>query len=239
MELRVLVWHVYRPKRPTETRQKRQEGETGKQQTKTTTAKNQRRTCKHTHINTWILHKNRVKEIKKKTGKKQNNRQALYQPTGKRKAKEGEQTKRKMVNQHSANQSKKKCNENSDTNCTHKNATDKEKTQGKKQTTGKNYFERKINFAQTLKARKGPRTAKQYSEVNLGIPNTLPTNRKKSFGFNFKKKMNQSIFLKKNSENCYWSRKSEQLCWCLFIGPLKNTWTNEGLANCVHNLREL
>ena len=107
VELRVLVWHVYRPKRPTETRQKRQEGETGKQQTKTTTAKNQRRTCKHTHINTWILHKNRVKEIKKKTGKKQNNRQALYQPTGKRKATEGEQTKRKMINQHSANQSKK------------------------------------------------------------------------------------------------------------------------------------
>ena len=125
------------------------------------------------------MHKNRVKEIKKNTGKRQNNRQALYQPTDKLKTKEGEQTKHKMVNQHSANQSKKKCNENSGTSCTHKNATDKEKTQGKKLTTGKNYFERKINFTQTLKARKGPRTAKQHSEANVDTPKHVVNEQKK------------------------------------------------------------
>ena len=53
------------------------------------------------------MHKNRVKDIKKNTGKKRNNRQALYQPTDKRKAKEGEQQSAKMTNQHSANQRKK------------------------------------------------------------------------------------------------------------------------------------
>ena len=92
------------------------------------------------------------------------------------------------MKQYSRNQSKKKCNGNSGTSCAHKNATDKEKTQGKKQTTGKNYFERKINFAQTLKARKGPRMAKQHSEANLAIPKHVVNKPKEKFRFQFKKK---------------------------------------------------
>ena len=54
--------------------------------------------------------------------------------------------------QHSRNDSEKQRNENDNTVCTHKNATNVEKSQGKNRTTQKNYFERKTNLGETAKA---------------------------------------------------------------------------------------
>ena len=98
-----------------------------------------------------------------------------------------------MIKQYSRNQSKKKCNGNSGTSCAHKNATDKEKTQGKKQTTGKNYFERKIIFVEPTNAEKGARTAKQQQRGQL----CLSQRRRQqviNFGFNLKKNESIRIF---------------------------------------------
>ena len=52
----------------------------------------------------------------------------------------------RTAKRHSRNQSKKKCNENNNTVCVHKNATRQKKMQGKNKTTAKNYLQRKINI---------------------------------------------------------------------------------------------
>ena len=102
----------------------------------------------------------------------------------------------RMIKQYSRNQSKKKCNGNRGTSCVHKNATDKEKMQGKKQTTGKNYFERKIIFATTTKAVNTIRKTEQYNEAGQPSPKQVANRASKKFRFQFKKKMNQSEFFK-------------------------------------------
>ena len=126
----------------------------------------------------------------------------------------------KPAKQQSRNQRKKTNNENSNTVCIHKTATTGEKTQGKKQTTGKNYFERKIIFAQTLKAQKGARTAKQHNEANLGNSPSAQAGQNIFFGFSLKKKTRTNhFFLKQNSEHFYWSRNVTEFRFCFFIGP--------------------
>ena len=87
--------------------------------------------------------------------------------------------------QQNRNHSKKTSNENNSTVCARKTATTGEKTQGKKQTTGKNYFERKINFAQTVKARKGARTAKYHNEVGQASPKQVANRATIFFRFQF------------------------------------------------------
>ena len=127
-------------------------------------------------------------------GKTQSTKGKPFQDESKRKTKEGENKSAKPAQQQSRNQRKKTSNENNNTVCVHKTATTGGKTQGKKKTIGKNYFERKIISAQTLKARKGVRTAKQRNEANLGNSPSAQTGQNIFFGFSFKKKPSQLFF---------------------------------------------
>ena len=108
-----------------------------------------------------------------------------------RQRKEGKKN-AKTAKQQSRNQSKKTSNENSNTVYARKTATSGEKTQGKNSTAGKKYPQRKTKSAQTSKARKGARTAKQHNEANLDNSPRATSGQNIFFGFNFKKK-NQPI----------------------------------------------
>ena len=112
-----------------------------------------------------------------------------------RQRKEGKKN-AKTAKQQSRNQSKKTSNENSNTVYARKTATSGEKTQGKRQTPGKIFYERQANFGQTENTGKGTRTAKQQQRGQLCLSQTLANTASKSFRFQFKKKISQSIFFK-------------------------------------------
>ena len=118
-----------------------------------------------------------------------------------------------------------------------------QKKSGKKANVRNKILWTENNFFSNRKRPKGRQKNKTAtSRPTLTLPNTLPTGQRK-FRFQFfKKKVTNQDFLKKNSEKFYWSRKTAQLCWCPFIGPLDNTWTNQGLPNRLHDdhsVREL
>ena len=134
----------------------------------------------------------------------------------------GEKTS-KRAKQQSRNQHKKTSNDNSNTVCIHKTATSGEKTQGKKQTTGKNYLKRKIIFSRTVKARKGAKTAKQHNEANLGNSPSAQAGQNIFFGFSLKKKPSQSIFFKIKTGTFLLVEKSDGIPYLYFHWTLENT----------------
>ena len=122
-------------------------GKQGGNKPKRAQKKKQRRTCKHAHDNTSILHIKRSTQAKRKKGKRRTSGNNYPKPKANARQRQESKRSAKTAIQHGQKQSKKKSNENRGTVCVHKNATGKEKTQGEKQTTGKNHFQRKIIFA--------------------------------------------------------------------------------------------